>query len=74
VLSAGWAIRKGSQEGQASGADIKGSMMVSMKGRLEGREGAEGFLILIGYIMDKLKLTGRNLGRVCNSKLGHAFV
>ncbi len=24
--------------------------------------------------MDKLKLTGRNLRRVCNSKLGHAFV
>jgi hypothetical protein len=24
--------------------------------------------------MDKLKLTGRNLGRVCKSKLGYAFV
>jgi hypothetical protein len=23
--------------------------------------------------MDKLKLTGRNLGRVCKSKLGHVF-
>ncbi len=24
--------------------------------------------------MDKLKLIGRNLGRVCKSRLGHAFV
>jgi hypothetical protein len=24
--------------------------------------------------MDKLKLTGQNLGRVCNSKLEHAIV
>jgi hypothetical protein len=38
------------REGQASRADIKDSMMVSMKGRLEGRKGAEEFLILIGYI------------------------
>ncbi len=27
---------------------------------------------LKGYVMDKLKLTGRNLGRVFNSRLGHA--
>jgi hypothetical protein len=28
----------------------------------------------LAHSMDKLKLTGCNLGRVCNSKLGHAFL
>ncbi len=29
---------------------------------------------LVDQTMDKIKLTGQNLGRVCNYKLGHAFV